>query len=109
LSIFKSDGIDLRADANQVVLENQPTDTNTESKAVATVGYCQLRFSKNSHTHGNINNNGTITNVGSGITTDYIIVADSDGNLYKKSKDSIVTPIGNITTQQITDWSTATS
>lgn len=43
-----------------------------------------MNFARILHTHGNINSDGTITTIGSGITTDYIIGATSTGELYRK-------------------------
>ena len=41
-----SNEIQFNAPVNKTVLQNQPTDTSTNSLAVATVGYCQDKFGK---------------------------------------------------------------
>lgn len=44
LGIDSPNGIDIKAPANQAKLNAHPTDTSTNSLAIATVGYCQDHF-----------------------------------------------------------------
>lgn len=62
--------------------------------ALATVGHVNTFYARKSHDHGNLNNDGTITNIGDGITKDYYIAADSSGNLYRQDLSSLVPATG---------------
>ena len=73
-------------ETNAQLLVNEPSRLYSDGAddQIASRGYCRLNFARASHTHGNINSDGTITNAGVGITTDYIIGATSTGELYRK-------------------------
>lgn len=69
LCVKSPHGIDFDAPANQVKLIAQPTDTQTSSLAVATVGYCMTNFGKVksvNNTYPDANGNVVIA-VGSGM------------------------------------------
>lgn len=76
--------------ASNVYLSSQPGLPDADSLALATVGHVNTFYARKSHDHGNLNNDGTITNVGSEITKDFYIAADSNGDLYKSDLSSIL-------------------
>lgn len=78
---------------------------DANSLALATVGHVNTFYARKSHDHGNLNNDGTITNIGSGIATDYYIAADSSGNLYRKNTSDIVPSMsGYVTEDELTNY-----
>lgn len=78
--------------ANYQLLDNEPPRLYSQGadNQIATRGYCRLNFAKESHNHGNINNDGQITAVSETTPTDYYIAADSSGNLYLKDLSALV-------------------
>lgn len=61
--------------------------------ALATVGHVNTFYARKSHDHGNLNNDGTITNIGDRITKDYYIAADANGNLYKSNLSAVLSGV----------------
>ena len=93
------------------LLVNEPARlySQGDDNQIASRGYVRLSFARASHTHGNISNDGKITQASGTSTPDYYIAADSNGNLYRQSVSSLPTPTPSISTGDITDWNTATA
>ena len=85
---------------------NRLYSTGQDSQ-LASRGYVRLNFARASHTHGNITNDGKITTTTTG-STDYAIVTNANGDLFRKPLSQII-PSPQITTADITDWNTATA
>lgn len=87
--------------ASNVYLSSQPGLPEANSLALATVGHVNTFYARKSHDHGNLNNDGTITNIGSGITKNYYIAADDNGDLYKSDLstvlDGVVKSVNDVT------------
>lgn len=107
-------GITLSVDGNgttKQLLVNEPARlySQGDDNQIASRGYARLNFARASHTHGNISNDGKITQASGTSTPDYYIAADSNGNLYRQLVSSLPTPTPSISTSDITDWNTATA
>ena len=110
-------GITLSVDGNGVtkqLLVNEPARlySQGDDNQIASRGYARLNFARASHTHGNISNDGKITQASGTSTPDYYIAADSDGNLYRELLSDII-PSDYITSTQLetilADYVTAAS
>ena len=101
-SLSNRSGILLTSD-NSVykhLLENEPARTYSagEDNQIASRGYCRLNFSRSNHTHGNISNDGKITNAGTGTTADYYVAADGNGNLFRRNKSDLAPDLSGYVT-----------
>lgn len=88
-------------DADMQLLDNEPNRlySSGADNQIATRGYCRLNFSKTDHTHGNLENDGTITAVAGATPIDYYIAADANGNLYRNDLCAVIPDVSEFVTE----------
>lgn len=79
---------------------------------VAAYSHTHSGYATSGHDHGNIGNNGRVTNVGSGITKTHVLMTNAAGDVYRPSLADfagILEGSLEIDTSQISDWATETA